>query len=132
MHLNKELTRARIQSIEQPRPSRAAAKFKIPRITIQGDNNLINLGTNGVVKVWKGIQTDLPLGHPVRNAPWPQQILDAIRLKAPRNRRSNERLCELASQVLGRPIVNLERLSAKELARVYQAVCSKHATDGSA
>ncbi|GEM_PF-2159015 len=131
MQLDKELTRVRGQLADQFRRGRSAGKPEVPQITIRGDNNLINLGTNGVVKVFKGGQPELPSGYPARNAPWPRQILDAIRLRAPKNRRSNDRLCELAGQVLGRPIVNLERLSVKELARVYEAVCSMQTNPGS-
>ena len=59
-----------------------------------------------------------------RSVQWPQQILDAIRLKAAKTRRSNDEVCELAARVLGRPVVTLEKLSARELARVYEAVCT--------
>ena len=95
----------------------------MPQITIRGDNNLINFGTSGMVKVSSGGVADSGL-QPARNGQWPQQILDAIRLKAVKNRRSNDEVCELAARVLGRAVVTLERLSARELARVYEAVCA--------
>jgi hypothetical protein len=95
----------------------------LPQITIRGDNNLINFGTKGLVKVNAGGSFDSGLQAP-RNGQWPQQILDAIRLKAAKTRRSSDEVCELAGRVLGRAVVTLERLSARELARVYEALCA--------
>jgi hypothetical protein len=95
----------------------------LPQITIRGDNNLINLGTKGVVNVNAEGAFDSAL-QPLRSGQWPQQILDAIRLKAAKTRRSSDEVCELAARVLGRAVVTLERLSARELARVYEAVCA--------
>lgn len=124
MHLNRELSRYREQAVEPFRTARPAKRtVEVPQITIRGDNNLINLGTSGVVRVTSGAAASASL-QPVRSGHWPQQILDAIRLKAAKNRRSNDQICELAGRVLGRPIVTLERLSARELARVYEAVCA--------
>jgi len=124
MQFDKELPRSRPQTFE---PFRAAKPEKspsqVPQITIRGDNNLISLGTSGMVKVTGGSGADSRLQQ-VRNGQWPQQILDAIRVKAAKTRRSNEEVCELAGRVLGRAVVTLERLSARELARVYEAVCS--------
>jgi hypothetical protein len=122
MHLNKEWPGT--QTVQPLRSSRPADdKRPVPQITIRGDNNLINLGTSGVVKVNSsgGAEYRPQSG---RNSQWPQQILDAIRVKAVRGGRSNNELCELAGRVLGRAVVTLERLSARELARVYEAVCS--------
>ena len=124
MQFNKELPRSRPQAFEPFRAAKPAKSHpQVPQITIRGDNNLISLGTSGVVKVSGGSGADSRL-QPVRNSQWPQQILDAIRVKAAKTRRSNEEVCELAGRVLGRPVVTLERLSARELARVYEAVCS--------
>jgi hypothetical protein len=95
----------------------------MPQITIRGDNNLINLGKSAAVKVNAGRAVDSGW-QPARNGQWPQQVLDAIRLKAARTRRSNDEVCELAARVLGRAVVTLERLSARELARVYEALCA--------
>jgi hypothetical protein len=122
MYLNKESARG----VEALRTARSATgRMQVPQITIRGDNNLINLGTSGVVKVNPGAAAELPAPfHPTRTAQWPQQILDAIRLKAVRNRRSNEQVCELAGRVLGRAVLTLDRLSARELARVYEALCA--------
>src|SRR5579875_40663 len=64
MQLDKELTRVRGQLADQFRRGRSAGKPEVPQITIRGDNNLINLGTNGVVKVFKGGQPELPSGYP--------------------------------------------------------------------
>jgi len=124
MQNNSELPKSRPQSLEQFRSARPAeSKLPVPQITIRGDNNLINLGTNGVVRVNADGVVNSGL-QPVRNGQWPQQILDAIRLKAAKTRRSNDEVCELAARVLGRAVVTLERLSARELARVYEAVCA--------
>jgi hypothetical protein len=126
MHINKELlqSRSRTQSFEPFRAARSAKSTpQSSQITIRGDNNLINFGTSGVVKV-SGGQPGTPPMQPVRNGQWPQQILDAIRLKAAKSRRSNEQVCELAGRVLGRAVVTLEKLSTRELARVYEAVCA--------
>jgi hypothetical protein len=124
MQDNRELPKSRPQSIEQFRSARPGeSKLPLPQITIRGDNNLINFGTSGVVKVNAGGAADSGM-QPVRNGQWPQQILDAIRLKAAKTRRSNDEVCELAARVLGRAVVTLERLSARELARVYEAVCA--------
>ena len=98
----------------------------MPQITIRGDNNLINLGTSGVVKVSTGAAAVSSL-QPARTGQWPQQLLDAIRVKAAKSRRSNEQICELAGRVLGRAVVTLEKLSARELGRVYEAVCASEA-----
>jgi hypothetical protein len=118
------LPKSRPQSFEQFRSAKVAeGKLRVPQITIRGDNNLINFGTSGMVKVSSGGVADSGL-QPARNGQWPQQILDAIRLKAVKNRRSNDEVCELAARVLGRAVVTLERLSARELARVYEAVCA--------
>jgi hypothetical protein len=122
MQYNKELPKPRPQRFNQFRSLRPAER-ELPQITIRGDNNLINLGASGVVKVHAGPSADLGLPA-VRNAQWPQQILDAIRLKATKTRRSNDDVCELAAHVLGRAVVTLEKLSARELARVYEAICS--------
>lgn len=125
MQYNKELPRPRPQSFEQFRSARPAeSKSQVPpQITIRGDNNLINFGTSGVVRVNAGGTVDSGL-QPARNGQWPQQLLDAIRLKAAKTRCSNDEVCELASRVLGRAVVTLDRLSARELARVYEAVCA--------
>ena len=124
MQCNKELSKARPQRFEPFRNARPAeSKPQVPQITIRGDNNLINLGSSGVVRVNAGGAIDSGL-QPARNGQWPQQILDAIRLKAAKTRRSNDELCELAARVLGRAVVTLERLSARELARVYEALCA--------
>jgi len=124
MLYNKELSPTRPPSFEQlRRPRSAEGKLRVPRITIRGDNNLINFGASGVVKVHSA-ETPDPATRPTRSGHWPQQILDAIRLKAAKSRRTNAEVCELAGRVLGRPVVILERLSARELARVYEAVCA--------
>jgi hypothetical protein len=124
MQYNKELATAGALSGTQVRSVRLAdSKTPLPQITIRGDNNLINLGTSGVVRVNGGAVADSGL-PPARNAQWPQQILDAIRLKAAKTRRSNDEVCELAAHVLGRAVVTLEKLSPRELARVYEAVCA--------
>ena len=95
---------------------------QVPQITIRGDKNLINLGTSSVVTVRQEPVSNL--GSPVtRKSQWPQQILDAIRLNASKTRRSHDEVCELATRVLGRPVVTLDKLSARELARVYEALC---------
>ena len=96
---------------------------QLPQITIRGHNNLINVGSSGVVKVGAR-EAGATHSRPLRNRQWPRQILDAIRLKAAKNRCSNDELCELAGRVLGRAVLTLERLSARELARVYEAVCA--------
>ncbi len=121
MQYNKESSKSRTQSFGQLRGARLPGRM--PQITIRGDNNLINLGTSGAVKVNTGGAVDSDW-QPARNGQWPQQILDAIRLKAARTRRSNDEVCELAARVLGRPVVTLERLSARELARVYEVLCA--------
>lgn len=123
MQHDKELAKPRPQSFGPLRTaSPAERKLKVPQITIRGDNNLINFGTSGVVRVNGGsLDPGLPAG---RNGQWPQQILDAIRIKAAKTRRSNNEVCELAARVLGRAVVTLERLSARELARVYEAICA--------
>jgi hypothetical protein len=124
MQYNKELGKPGPQSFGHVRSLRPAdCKLPLPQITIRGDNNLINLGTSGVVKVNGGGAVDSGL-PPARNAQWPQQILDAIRLRASKTRRSNDEVCELAAHVLGRAVVTLDKLSARELARVYEAVCA--------
>lgn len=123
MQNNSQLPKSGPQSFEQFQSTRPVeSKLRVPQITIRGDNNLINFGTSGVVRVNAGGAVDPGL-QPVRNGQWPQQILDAIRLKAAKTRRSNDEVCELAARVLGRAVVTLERLSARELARVYEAVC---------
>jgi hypothetical protein len=126
MHLNRELPRAKSRNLESCRVARPPKnRPETPQITIRGDNNLINLGASGIVKVSSGLAT--PSLQTPRNGYWPQQLLDAIRVKAARNRRSNEQICELAGRVLGRPVVTLEKLAARELARVYEAVCASEA-----
>jgi hypothetical protein len=123
MDFNKELPTSKAKSFGSFRATRSANCMQVPQITIRGDNNLINLGTRGVVKVGAATSTE-PRLPSLRNGQWPQQILDAIRVKAARNRRSNGELCELAGRVLGRAVVTLERLSPRDLARVYEAVCA--------
>jgi hypothetical protein len=124
MHVNKELMRSKAQNLQPfctARPARN--KPEAPQITIRGDNNLINLGTSGIVKVSTGALAPSSV-PPVRNGQWPQQLLDAIRAKAAKSRRSNEQICDLAGRVLGRAVVTLEKLTTRELARVYEAVCA--------
>jgi hypothetical protein len=124
MQHNKELSKIRLQSFGSARGGRPAERMlPMPQITIRGDNNLISLGKNSAVKVNTGRAVDSGW-QPARNGQWPQQVLDAIRLKAARTRRSNDEVCELAARVLGRAVVTLERLSARELARVYEALCA--------
>jgi hypothetical protein len=121
MQHNKELPQGQIADpFHTTRP--AENNLKVPQITIRGDNNLISFGTSGVVSVKTARPADL--GPQPRNGQWPQQILDAIRLKAAKTRRSSDEVCEIAARVLGRAVVTLERLSARELARVYEAVCA--------
>jgi hypothetical protein len=123
MQYDKELPNSHPYGFQQYRRGKPAeSKLHVPRITIRGDNNMINLGTSGVVKV--NARGADPVLLPARNAQWPQQILDAIRLKSAKARRTDEEVCELAARVLGRAVVTLERLSARELARVYEAVCA--------
>jgi hypothetical protein len=121
MYYNRQLTTVRPRRVQQLCSTKAAQQ-QLPQITIRGDNNLINLGASGVIKVTGG-GLEAPT-QPTLNAHWPQQILDAIRLKAAQTRRSNEQVCELATRVLGRAVVAMEKLSARELARVYEAVCA--------
>jgi hypothetical protein len=123
MHTNRELPKAQI--IDLFRTAKPVERnLKGPQITIRGDNNLINFGTSGGLKVKSiGEAVDPPAG-PARSAQWPQQILDAIRVKAMETQRSSEEICEIAEHSLGRPVVTLEKLSARELARVYEAICS--------
>jgi hypothetical protein len=122
MQHNKEFSKPQVfEPFRATKP--AGSSFKVPQITIHGDNNLVNFGTSGIVKVKAGGTLD-PRFQPSRNGQWPQQILDAIRLKAAKMRRSNDEVCEIAARVLGRAVVTLERLSARELARVYEAVCA--------
>jgi hypothetical protein len=124
MQYNKELSNPSTRRFDQFRTARPAeTKVQVPQITIRGDNNLINLGSSGMVRVSadRAVDSSLPLP---RNGQWPQQILDAIRVKAAKSRRSNDEMCELAARVLGRAVVTLERLSARELARVYEALCA--------
>jgi hypothetical protein len=124
MHLDKECSRAATGALQSLRSSRLGnGKLKMSQITVRGDNNLINVGTGGTVKVNSGGAADYRL-QSGRTSQWPQQILDAIRVKATRDRRSNNELCELAGRVLGRAVVTLERLSARELGRVYEAMCA--------
>jgi hypothetical protein len=128
MHLNKELMRSKAPYVEPFRTARPArSKLEAPQITIRGDNNLINLGTSGVVKVSTGAVAPSSV-TPVRNGQWPQQLLDAIGAKAAKSRRSNEQICDLAGRVLGRAVVTLEKLTTRELARVYEAVCASEAS----
>jgi hypothetical protein len=124
MNLNRESTRFRVRAAEPSRTARPANRGpEVPQITIRGDNNLISLGSSGAVSMSTGSGAASP-SQPLPNGHWPQQILDAIRLKAGKDRRSNDRICELAGRVLGRPIVTLDRLNTRELARVYEAVCA--------
>jgi hypothetical protein len=124
MQYNTELAKLRAGRFEQSGSARpAGSKVQAPQITIRGDNNLIALGTSGMVRVNADRAVDSGL-QPPRSRQWPQQILDAIRLKAVKTRRSTDEVCELATRVLGRAVVTLERLSARELARVYEAVCA--------
>ncbi len=124
MQRNRKSSKSRPQNIGQLHTtSLAESTLRVPQITIRGDNNLINLGKNGAVSVNTGGAVDSGW-QPARNGQWPQQILDAIRLKAAKTRRSNDEMCELAARVLGRAVVTLERLSARELARVYEALCA--------
>lgn len=122
MHFDRELTRSKPHAFPRYRTA-ATGQAQFPQITIRGDNNLISLGTSGVVKVSsaRAPESRSPVAP---NGQWPQQILDAIRVKAAKNRRSNEEVCELAGRVLGRAVVTLERLSTRDLARVYEAVCA--------
>ncbi len=124
MHLNRELLQSRSNTFESFRTNRALkSQPRVPQITIRGDNNLINVGSSGIVKV-KATEVADSAAQTARNGQWPQQILDAIRLKAAKTRRSNEQICELAGRVLGRAVLNIEKLSARELARVYEALCA--------
>src|SRR5215472_15297649 len=124
MHLNRQLLKSKTYGSEPFRAARPAkSNLHVPQITIRGDNNLISLGTSGILEVSSGPRA-ASSPQPVSNGHWPQQILDAIRLKAVKSRRSNDQICELAGRMLGRPVVTLERLSARELARVYEAVCA--------
>jgi len=117
MQHNRELPHSQIFRSVNP----AAHNLKGPQITTRGDNNLSSLGTSGVVRVNAGSPVDSAL-QPPRNGHWPQQILDAIRVKAIETRRSSDEVCEIAARVLGRAVVTLEKLSARELARIYEAV----------
>jgi hypothetical protein len=122
MQHNREFSKPQV--VELSRAARPAeSNLKVPQITIHGDNNLVNFGTSSVMRVKAGGPPDSRF-HPPRNGQWPQQILDAIRLKAAKTRRSNDEVCEIAARVLGRAVVTLERLSARELARVYEAICA--------
>jgi hypothetical protein len=122
MHSDRELIRSKSQALHRY-PTATTSQSHFPQITIRGDNNLISLGATGVVKVSsaRAAESRSPIAS---NGQWPQQILDAIRVKAAKNRRSNEEICELAGRVLGRAVVTLDRLSARDLARVYEAVCA--------
>ena len=124
MEYNKELPDTGVDSLALFRGTRpAGSKLQAPQITIRGDNNLISFGTSGVLKV-NAEEAAQPDSRPERKRQWPQQILDAIRIEAAKARRSNDDVCELAARVLGRAVVTLERLSARELVRVYEAICS--------
>lgn len=119
---NKQCTQSEIVKLfRTARP--AQANPRIPQITIRGDNNLISLGSSGAVKV----KTAGAGEHAKRGAhkvQWPQQILDAIRAKAAEKRYSTNELCEIAGRALGRVVLTVEKLSARDLARVYECLCS--------
>jgi hypothetical protein len=122
MEYDKESARSQIvQLFRTAKP--VERNHKVPQITIRGDNNLINFGTSDVVRV-DGASAADSVARPLANREWPQQILDAIRGKAVQTRRSDSELCELAERTLGRPVLTLDKLSARELARVYEAVCA--------
>jgi hypothetical protein len=125
MYNNRESSKPGARSLGQLRGARLAGSLlRLPQITIRGDNNLINLGRSGGVNVNTAGAVDSGWQPARYGQQWPQQILDAIRRKAARTRRSNNDVCELAARVLGRAVVTLERLSARELARVYEALCA--------
>ena len=119
MRFDRKLTQSKPPAFHRCRTA-ASREPRLPQITIRGDNNLITLGTTGVVTVGsaKG-ESRLPVPP---NSQWPQQILNGIRLKASKSRLSNEQICELAGRILGRAVVTLDRLSARDLARVYEAL----------
>jgi hypothetical protein len=122
MQHNKQL--AKLQGFEPLRSAESVTgKLQIPQISIRGDNNLINFGAKGVVRVNSGGGPD-PGARLHRSSQWPQQILEAIRVKAAKSRRSNDEVCDLAGRVLGRAVLRLDTLTARELARVYEAVCA--------
>jgi hypothetical protein len=99
------------------------ASRRTPQITIRGDNNLINVGAGATVRVKHREQADAR-PRASGNPHWPQQILDAIRVKALESRCSQAEVCEIAGQTLGRVVLTLEKLNARELARVYEAICT--------
>jgi hypothetical protein len=101
----------------------AGRNRRVPQIMIRGDNNLINVGARAMVRV-KGRRRVDSRSRPPRKAQWPQQILDAIRVKALETRRSQAEVCEIAGHALGRAVLTLEKLTARDLARVYEAVCA--------
>jgi hypothetical protein len=122
MEYNKESAKSQI--LELFRTAKPVQRNqKVPQITIRGDNNLINLGTRGVVRVNRANSTH-SAPQVLRNGEWPQQILDAIRIKGVQTRRSYSELCEIAGRTLGRPVLTLDKLGARELARVYEAICA--------
>lgn len=119
MRFDREFTQSKPTAFHRGRTA-SSTQPQIPQITIRGDNNLITLGATGVVTVGSArAESRVPM--PPSNQ-WPQQILNGIRLKASKCRLSNEQICELAGRVLGRAVVTLDRLSARDLVRVYEAV----------
>jgi hypothetical protein len=122
--MNNDIKIRRSEIIELFRKAQpGAASQRTPQITIRGDNNLINVGAGATVRVKHREQAD-SRPRASGNPQWPQQILDAIRVKAIESQRSQAEVCEIAGQTLGRVVLTLEKLNVRELARVYEAICA--------
>ena len=113
----------RLQLVELFRKAQPTDRcLGIPHITIRGDNNLITVGAGAVVKAEARRFDERRAYDPY--AYWPRQILDAIKVKAIENRISTNDLCEIAQNILGRVVLTIDKLSARDLARVYEALCA--------
>jgi hypothetical protein len=123
---NKQFVHSEItRLLRSARP--AEGTQRLPQITIRGDHNLIHLGSSGGLKL-KTVAAE-SAQRPPRSVQWPQQILDAIRVKAADKRYSPNDLCEVAGRALGRVVLTLEKLSARDLARVYERLCANERKD---
>ncbi len=93
-----------------------------PTVAVTGNHN------HNIIKIHNGnagihVRVDDENPHKAPATPaWRAELLGAIRMRAAEFTMSEEMLCEEATRALGRKIVLLDRLNARELAKVYAAV----------
>lgn len=116
---DEELESRKRRLVELMRNARPAP----PAISVSGNHNVINVNNrSGVVHAYAAKQRPSARGQPK----WRVALLASIRADAERARLTGEQVVMEASRVLGRALISLKGLNARDLGRVHTAIVRRY------